>query len=73
MRVNVSRESLADWRSILQNIMESSAAATAVVLNFLSDVHMQLVEEALICAQVGPALPSPACLLLPLDYRQGQL
>lgn len=30
------REDLAEWRSVLQNIMESSAAATRLVLNTVS-------------------------------------
>lgn len=47
------RESLAEWRSVLQNIMESSPTATQMLLYTLATTDMQLLEDTLICAQVA--------------------
>ena len=51
------RESLAEWRSVLQNIMESSPTATQLLLTFLSCSDSQRLEEHLLNAQV------PACFV----------
>ena len=51
-----AREDLAEWRSILQNIMESSSTATRLVLVTLahSDAHRRqlLLEETILTSSV---------------------
>lgn len=64
-----AREDLAEWRSILQNIMESSATATRLVLVTLahSDAHRRqpLLEETILINSVGFLLLNRAtCMFL---------
>lgn len=54
------RESLAEWRSVLQNIMESSPTATQLLLTFLSCSESQMLEDHLLTAQV------PTCFVCSL-------
>ena len=57
------RESLAEWRSVLQNIMESSPTATQLLLTFLSCSESQMLEDHLLTAQVPTCFvyALPAC------------
>lgn len=55
-----AREDLAEWRSVLQNIMESSATATRLVLTMLARSDAQrrhpLLEETILVNAVCPLL-----------------